>query len=283
MPVSMYNLYNSIKLYDYDEKNHSREETITPAMALTMLERNTENRALSPYKVSDWLREMRLGVWTTTSDGIGFDTDGNLINGQHRLHALVEYGYPLDFIVCRNLSKEAFAATDTGKMRTAGDVLGIMKYTCGTQKAGIIRSYMNLRDGNNVRHKGANASNQAVLSFMQKNEHMVEDASYMTHHVTHRFQGLKPRNVGGLYWLFCDANLYDAREFFNMLAAGTNLHAEHPVFVLREKLHKDSKKHKKNSETDHIAWAIIAWNAFRKKKDIKQIIYNPLRSYPRPI
>lgn len=261
-------------------------ELITPEIAQEMLEHNTKNRNPSRRRIDYYRQEMGKGNWKLGTDMIAFDTEGNLINGQHRLIALKEYGKPLHFVVGRNMSVDAFAVIDTGKMRTAGDVLSINGITCGNQKAGIIRSYMNLNDGNHTRHKGANASNKSVLEFAERNAFLVTEASSVAYKTYYKFRGLKPHTVGGLYWMFQDINKYDAVDFFKLLAEGANMESTHPVFVLREKLRKniESGGQKKYPEMTFVAWTIIAWNLFRDNKQIKnkKIEYNVANPFPRP-
>ena len=44
---------------------------------------------------------MRQNSWTLTSDAIAFDEDGNLIQGQHRLNAVVKTGLAQVFWVAK--------------------------------------------------------------------------------------------------------------------------------------------------------------------------------------
>jgi len=98
---------------------------VTPAMAREMLARNAGNRKLSQTKVSMYARIMREGSWRLTHQGIAITEDGGLIDGQHRLAAIVMYGKPVRLLVttmraddgCGVLTAAA-QPIDIGKVRT---------------------------------------------------------------------------------------------------------------------------------------------------------------------
>lgn len=98
-------------------------EVITPEIAASLLERNTGNRAVRRAVVSQLARDMKRGHWQLSHQGIAIAPDGRLLDGQHRLNAIVEAGIPVRMVVARNVSPEAFAVMDRGKMRTLRDVL----------------------------------------------------------------------------------------------------------------------------------------------------------------
>src|SRR5256885_4562153 len=73
----------------------SRVVTITPKKAAEYLERNTANRPLSAKTVRDFAAAMRRGEWQVTHQGIAFDTTRALVDGQHRLAAIVQADVPV--------------------------------------------------------------------------------------------------------------------------------------------------------------------------------------------
>lgn len=96
---------------------------ITPDMAKAWLAANTINRKIRPRRVDDWARVMSGGDWQVTHQGICFARDGTLIDGQHRLHAIVSSGVSVSMLVFADWDRAAFANIDTGLKRTIRDVL----------------------------------------------------------------------------------------------------------------------------------------------------------------
>ena len=65
---------------------------VTPNLASKWLEGNACNRRLNQQHAERMAQAMRDGCWKTTHQGIAFDTNGTLVDGQHRLWAIVQSG-----------------------------------------------------------------------------------------------------------------------------------------------------------------------------------------------
>jgi len=99
-------------------------ELITPAIAMDWLDNaNTSNRSVSEAHVQRLARDMASGEWKLTHEGIAFDPSGILIDGQHRLWAVVLSETPVEMHVWRNVTRDALMAIDCGKARTLRDML----------------------------------------------------------------------------------------------------------------------------------------------------------------
>lgn len=82
-------------------------------------QRKLRNNAVEQYAAA-----MKAGQWVLTPDGIAFDCEGNLIQGNHRLHAILRSGMTLPFNVTRNASEKSFAVLDQGLRRSYADAIG---------------------------------------------------------------------------------------------------------------------------------------------------------------
>ncbi|OYY81566.1 MAG: hypothetical protein B7Y61_13500 [Rhizobiales bacterium 35-66-30] len=125
---------------------------ITPVLAEVMLERNVGNRTLRYPAVEKYRRALRDGRWQITHQGIAFDKDGILRDGQHRLTAIVDEGRDARMVVTFGIAPEAFAVMDTGSRRTAGDVLEINNRGGGRDLAAAARCIL-VSKGANPRGK----------------------------------------------------------------------------------------------------------------------------------
>jgi len=77
-------------------------------------------RKIVKAKVAQYAAEMNAGRWRTTPQGLIFDTEGWMFNGQHRLWALRDSDLDaLDFWVFPDEAADLFALVDTGAMRQA--------------------------------------------------------------------------------------------------------------------------------------------------------------------
>jgi len=101
----------------------SEKMLITPQMAQLWLEKNTHNRKISAQAIEKYARDMKAGAWKITNQGIGFDSGGNLTDGQHRLLACVRAGIPFESFVTFGLDPESQMVVDGGRLRSVGDQL----------------------------------------------------------------------------------------------------------------------------------------------------------------
>lgn len=99
--------------------------TIGPADATRLLENNRNNRTISDKIVRQYADDMREGRWKETGNPINIGVSGNLLNGQHRLWAIIESGVTLRFHVIYETDEEAFATFDTGRTRDLTQLISI--------------------------------------------------------------------------------------------------------------------------------------------------------------
>lgn len=66
---------------------------------------------------------MTLGEWRFTGQGVTVAQTGTLIDGQHRLHAVVQSGVSVMMMLMTGEDEANFSAYDGGAVRTAGDRL----------------------------------------------------------------------------------------------------------------------------------------------------------------
>lgn len=125
----------------------SRVETVTPAKAKAWLtESNADNRPLRKGWVTKLAEAIRRGEWQVTHQGIAFDENGVLLDGQHRLAAIGEAGTSVQMLVSRGVPAEVYDALDTGRARTAGDVLKAHGYADTNVLAAATRCYIAYHD-----------------------------------------------------------------------------------------------------------------------------------------
>jgi len=133
------------------------EEWVTPAQAEEYLQRNARNRPISPKTVAAYARDMENGKWLTTGEPIKFDSRGNLLDGQHRLAAIIRAGMRVKMTMARNIPTEARKVMDTGRRRSVADNLhmdfGVKNPTQVSSAARIIIRWRGglLRQSNTLR------------------------------------------------------------------------------------------------------------------------------------
>jgi hypothetical protein len=96
---------------------------VTPEAAAEMLKNNTHNRKIKPGVVAKYSKEHQLGEWLPCSAGIGFDTNGVLADGQHRLQMVVQTGFPAWLLIVTGLPPASQEKIDRQARRSLYDVM----------------------------------------------------------------------------------------------------------------------------------------------------------------
>jgi len=105
---------------------HSHVLEMTPALAEDLLTHcNTHNRTLVDAHVETLAHEMRAGRWQLTHQGIAFSPNRVLLDGQHRLWAVVMSGVTVPMRLFLNEPSQTMAVIDTGKTRSNDQILSL--------------------------------------------------------------------------------------------------------------------------------------------------------------
>jgi hypothetical protein len=81
-------------------------ETIDSGTAALYMSNNARHRPIKEKKVAEYMAEMRDGKWRLNGKTICFDWNGRLLNGQHRLSAVIRSGVSLTTVVVRGLDPD---------------------------------------------------------------------------------------------------------------------------------------------------------------------------------
>lgn len=259
-------------------------ELIDSNKARLLLERNKVNRNLKPAIVREYARQMRRGLWReNTGESIKISINDELLDGQHRLYAVIEVDITLSFLVVRDLEEDIFPVIDTGSKRTPGDSLHISGVSNANSLAAGIKKYKYLKSGFRSKGSSFKMSNQEVLDeYFLRKDFYNEFSSIVGN--WYRISGrlLSPSDFLGYFAFFYDINEEKALIFISSLADGKNLSQYHPVNLLRHKLFLARMNPKFSLlQTVKTAYIIIAWNIFRKEREVKTLSYYPTKNkYP---
>ncbi len=258
---------------------------VTPDMAMRFLEKNKLNRSLTDRHINFLASQMRENKWLDTGDTLKFDEQGNLLDGQHRLNAIVKSGKTLPMLVVKNVNKKAFEVMDTGKVRTGKDVLSAMKYGHSSLLSSSVKSillYFGGQYSHNKIGKSSFSTNPKVVEFVKKNEEIHEIVAHI-HKIHSKFKLITASHLVFLYWIFAAKNQNDVDTFFDQLTTGVDLKADSPIKALRDRLIKEITSKRKMQAREKLALCIIAWNHFRAKKPVKLIQFTDRMEFPKPL
>lgn len=248
--------------------------TVTPDMAREWLGYNTHNRKLRERVVNAYAADMRNGDWHWNGEGIKFATDGVLLDGQHRLAAVIVAEATVPMLVIRGLPNETQETMDGGAKRKFSDVLQLRGEPQYTRLAAIVRLVYLWESGiRRTAGAGIAPTNAQLFHTLEKYPHLRELASAADH--VGRGCGLPPSIVGLCWWMFSQLDTEDADFFFNRLGDGQNLTKGNPIYELRRTVESTRSVRGERSQTYLTAITIKAWNAFRLGEKVSILRYRP--------
>jgi hypothetical protein len=247
---------------------------VTPALAAEWLKSNTNNRALSEVAVRAMAAAITDGRWVTTHQGIAFDRDGTLIDGQHRLHAIVLAALPVTMEVTSGLDRSAIDAIDNGGRgsRRVVDVLRIKDgITLSSSEAGALTAAVALLSVGTLMSSGrisifglraARATHGVALA-------AVVDALGRDHHAR-----LSPAPVMAPLIITYAVEPKGTVLFAEMLKTGENLSAGHPALALRNFLLTRPGLSGGEAREDVSLKTFAAFGAFAEGRTLHRLLQN---------
>lgn len=255
-------------------------ETITPQLAQAFIDGNTNNRPVKERHVKFLADQMIAGAWQVTGDPIKISTSGRLLDGQHRLMAIILSQTTQSVYVARNCEEEIFSVLDTGRARSASDVLatsGMKNYTCLAAATKLLilhqRGVLASMGG-----KAKLTTHASILEFAQQND--LEEATTKAHAWVSRCRLLNVGEWAALHFLLSRVHPKQSFDFLQQISTGLNLTEGHPVFLLRTKLQLARDGRFNFSPAERMALTIKAWNAVRAGKTLGQLTWKNYEDFP---
>lgn len=251
-------------------------ETVTPEMAEAYLNDNAANRSLRARVVNAYSRDMAHGKWLPTGETVKFTRGGELLDGQHRLSAIVDSGIPQRLLIVKGLHESARAVIDTGSPRSAGDALrmaglGGSNHLATASAARLLVLWRTGRFktmGGGLRHEDR-ATHQEILQCVIDEPDIVDavEDAYRDHARTGIPVG--PGAMARVVLYEIDAK--DAEIFFSSLAGYSTDGTDDPRAVLLYTIRQMRALGQFRRPGEAIGLTFTAWNAWRDNQKIKSL------------
>lgn len=246
------------------------EMTVTPEHALEWLAVNDHNRSLDKKHVAFLAGQMGRNEYHFVGDPIRFDVNGMLLDGQHRLAAILESETSQHMVVITGLPPESQVYMDAGRKRSPGDQLALaLGIRNGNQAASIVRTYIMWKEGlllSNTRKIGI----PEIARWAGDNEELLVDATTRARRITSAKIPTSVAVSGGVYLAAQKVNPEDAATFWDRLADGVGLDANNPILTLRNGITKRAKRDRW-TPLEHWAYYARAWNTWRKNANLERL------------
>jgi hypothetical protein len=263
---------------------------IDPELASEWLERVPEDqRNVRDRTVASYAYDMEHGNWRVTFDPFHFSRDGELINGQHRCHAIVKSQVTLKSqAVVFGAERDTYEAMDQGVSRKFADMLKWRGYKNTAVLAAVANRYYVWEATQSFRRPPVPATTTQLMDCVLANHEMMQTGISIGTSV-YRQLPLSKSVLAMCYILFSrvapeseDTNLAsDVEYFFARLADGQNVGKGHPIYALRSWI---LNKRPTAMPEDYVqaAHIIKAWNAYRRGKTIYNLAWRSGGEAPEP-
>lgn len=243
---------------------------ISPADAAEMLTRNEHNRAMKPRAVQEYTRAMKNGQWKLTNQGIGFDSDGQLSDGQNRLQACILADTPFTTLLITGLEPQSREVVDTGVKRLFADVLKMNQFSNVhwlSASTGLRFRYEFLVEEKRPYHHfnlpQMRGSHEELLKFLHDHP-TIESELNQSVPLRRAFPSLTPAAVVVFSSLATEIDPDALHEFRNTLISGANLSQGDPRLILRNFLARTESGFKGQATSMFMLGILIkTWNDWR--------------------
>lgn len=253
----------------------AKVERVTPEMAQALLQDHVNYRKLRPGRVAKYAGDMQRGEWTIGSTSIGIDINGKLTNGQHRLHALVQYGAPVDLMVTRGLSPDSLMDEDQVMARTFNDILRANGESDASTLAAVTRVLYMYRESGQFNERGATTPTAHELEALLRTNPDVRAAIPWGGRVNAQCKGIVKSLASTLYYLCSQTDAETAEHFFVAVASGIGLDPYSPVHALRRQLLHRPARGARLPHNITGALVIKAYNAYAQGTSVKVLAWKP--------
>ncbi|MFF4403772.1 hypothetical protein [Streptomyces sp. NPDC001404] len=254
---------------------------VTPDMAREMLKLNTQNRKLRQRAVADYARDMADGNWLMNGEAIKFAIDGTLLDGQHRLHAVIEADTAVLMLIVTGLAPITQETMDAGRRRTTGDALSLRGETNSVVLASILRRVWMWDQGDYkfAQHRQPTIAECTVL-LAERPE--IRRSAEIAGRVHSLFRYLPQSVVGTTHHLFSRIDAGQTVWFFTRVGDGAELPVGHPILTLRTRAMTERADRRHVPDFRYMAYLIRTWNAVRDGRELGRIVQAADAPMPMP-
>lgn len=241
--------------------------TVTPETASNWLALNTKNRRLRRADLDRYKRDMLAGNWHLAGDPIRFGSNGALLDGQHRLTAIVQTGVTIPLLVVRGVRPEAQKVMDTGRRRTASDALDIADkaHTSILAAAALLKISFDL-DKLDGRHE---ASHEEIIACVEAHPGL-EVAAEFASQVARRTD-CPPSVVAFTFYELGRIDAQAAADFWTAAADKVGLTSGDPVIALTNRFAESRRNRERLTKRMYISAIFRAWNYRRAGKPLRLV------------
>jgi hypothetical protein len=246
---------------------------------------NHGNRRPSKNQALKYAKDMESDNWKETGEPISFDKTGNIINGQHRLAAMILADKEYEFLVNYGLDREVFDVIDNGLIRPNSTILELEGYSDTVNLSALTRAIIAYIDNGNYDAKDFKGVNQITISEIK--EYLEENPDTTNYLDRYRKSAVVSCSISSFcYWLLSSVVDKSTTEgYLDMVFMGYGLTPNTIEHYLFDKLQRNKNAaQNKMTKTAIICNVILGWRRHMgwSKSKAMQLTWDARKGFPKP-
>ena len=262
---------------------------ISPSDAKFLLEMNQKNRAISKETLRKYISDMADGGWKDSASQIQISSEGNLLNGQHRLRAILSSNTSQILTVTEGVPEESLSVMDVGRGRTPADALSVIDTKNYNVAASAIKLWKTWQEGfypidmttNRFRHGNQNhylrkMSRASQIQYVLDYANTTPNLEYICDLARQTSLQYRPLSSSVIGAFLIQANEMGRNtfemsvDFCEKLQSGAGLNESDPILVMRNRIQSWilGNEYRGFSIGYKMKILIHAWNAWVRGKKI---------------
>ena len=265
-----------------EHKGTVSDVLITPTMASYILKHyNTDNRRLRINHANAFSATLKRGAFENTGEPIIFAKEGMLNNGQHRLEGIVRSKVAAKIDMRFGIPRTAFAVTDTGARRLAGDVLSTFGSASPFASAASIKLLLAYEQGLPTAYY-SRFGNDEILEGFRRWEDMELAVALTSKALKHRAGFINASSNVFAFLAMRQTNEEAVKEFLSLVESGLTKAAHDAPRLLRERLLTETRLQTGTRAVtlERLALFIKAWNFWRAGERPKKLTWLSSETFP---
>lgn len=262
--------------------------SVSPRLAMELLDRNSINRQLSQFTVNIYAEAMKRGEWRADNgETIKITRGDDIVDGQHRLWAVAECGKSVRLLFTFNVADDSFSTIDQGKRRNGSDMISIVgriKDDGGEKNAVVKAAAIALLFKYEMGDISLtpNPTNRQYLELNERHPGVSDSAHFFTSkcHGAWKRGMVPPAFVVFFHYILTPRAPEQAEAFLIALVTGEDLRRSSPAYVLRDKLINNMLSKTKLTRPCTLAFIVKAWNAHIQGRKIKALRWSNDERFP---
>jgi hypothetical protein len=256
-----------------------QEKKVTPSEAKRLLDRNVNNRPINATIVKHYADMMKRGKWHVDADTpIKIAVDNTLLDGQHRLMAVVESNTTQAMTFRTNCDKHSQQYMDRGRKRSLSDDLHIQGYKYNSVLSSSLSLIWRYLEEGKVNHRTQSIDLDTATFLLTTFPELSDWVAY----VSTRVQQCRKQNGDSsmvqseamfMYFLIKHTEYADlADEFLDAMLFGVG-DEQNPCNAFKREIVREKRQGKSRTLNRQYLFglAFTAWNKYVKNESVKYL------------